>query len=245
MSARRSRRRRSVLAGLRNRCGPSASRSPRPALRARWASLSRRTQIVLGAILLDLFAVLFGGAVALLPDSSRTTSSPWGRPDWGLARRPSSRSADRRGLPDPPARQPACCTAVAVMVAAFGAWDHRVRAVRNFALSLVALLISGFVDLFSVISAPPLRRSPTPDALPGRVGSGGRWCSISASNQLGRSSPASRHHSSEPVPAVVTGGCTDDRDRDRMGPAVPASWTGLDRMDDIGAQRGRGVDLAV
>ena len=74
-----------VLA-MRSRARRRRSRLARPGERARRVRLVRRTPVLLGAISLDLFAVLFGGAVALFP-CSRRTCSRWGRPAWASSGR--------------------------------------------------------------------------------------------------------------------------------------------------------------
>lgn len=202
----------------------------------------RRTQIVLGAILLDLFAVLFGGAVALLPIFADHILSVGAAglgilraaPAVGaliaavyLTRRPIIRHAGRRLL---------------TMVAAFGACMIVFGLSRNFTLSLLALVLSGFVDLFSVNIRSTTSALATPDALRGRVGSV-ELVFISASNQLGAFESGLTASVLGTVPAVVAGGC--------ITIAIAIGWSRLfpalgrvDRMNDI-APGDADIDLAV
>ncbi len=144
----------------------------------------RHTQILLGAILLDLIAVLFGGAVALLPLFARTILhvGPAGlgvlrsAPAVGallaaavLTRRPLGGSAGRKLL---------------VVVAAFGASIVVFGLSRSFWLSLLASGVSGFVDMFSMNIRSTTVALATPDRLRGRV-LAVEMVFISASNQLG------------------------------------------------------------
>jgi MFS family permease len=202
----------------------------------------RRTQIVLGAILLDLFAVLFGGAVALLPIFADHILSVGATglgilrasPAIGaliaavyLTRRPITRHAGRRLL---------------TTVAAFGGCMIVFGLSRSFALSMLALLLSGFVDLFSVNIRSTTSALATPDALRGRVGSV-EMVFISASNQLGAFESGLTATLFGTVPAVVGGGC--------MTIAIAIGWIRLfpalgrvDRMNDIEPVE-VGTDLAV
>jgi NADH:ubiquinone oxidoreductase subunit K len=143
-----------------------------------------RTRILLGAIGLDLFAVLFGGAVALLPVFARSILDvgPIGlgvlrsAPAVGalagavwLTRRPLGGRAGRTLL---------------VVVAVFGASMIVFGLSRSFALSLVALAVSGFADMISMNIRGMTVAFATPDALRGRVNAV-EMVFISASNELG------------------------------------------------------------
>jgi MFS family permease len=143
-----------------------------------------RTQILLGAILLDLLAVLFGGAVALLPVFARSILhvGPTGlgilraAPAVGallaaalITRRPLLRRAGRT---------------LFTVVGLYGASIVVFGLSRSFPLSLLALGVSGFVDLFSMNIRSTTAALATPDRLRGRVGAV-EMVFISASNQLG------------------------------------------------------------
>jgi MFS family permease len=191
----------------------------------------RRTQIVLGAILLDLFAVLFGGAVALLPIFAdhilHVGATGLGvlraGPAIGaligaacLTRRPITRHAGRLLL---------------AVVASFGACMIVFGLSRNFELSLIALILSGFVDLFSMNIRATTSALATPDRLRGRVGAV-EVVFLSASNQLGAFESGLAASLVGTVPAVVGGGV--------MTIAIAIGWTRLfpalrqvDRMNEI------------
>jgi MFS family permease len=141
-------------------------------------------KVVLGAISLDLFAVLFGGAVALLPvyATSILHVGPTGfgalraAPAVGaavvaayIARRPLSRNAGRLLL---------------LTVAGFGAATIVFGVSRNFVVSLVALALTGGFDMVSMVIRTVLVQLRTPDAMRGRVGAVENIF-IGASNELG------------------------------------------------------------
>jgi MFS family permease len=164
-----------------------------------------RTRILLGAIGLDLFAVLFGGAVALLPVYARTILDvgPVGlgilrtAPAVGalaaavlLARRPLSRPAGRTLL---------------LVVALFGASIVVFGLSRWFPLSLAALAVSGFVDMVSVNIRSTTAALVTPNELRGRV-LAVEWVFISASNELGAFESGFAASLLGTVIAVVAGG---------------------------------------
>jgi MFS family permease len=165
----------------------------------------RRTQILLGAILLDLLAVLFGGAVALLPVFARSILhvGPAGlgvlraAPAVGallaavmLTRRPLARRAGRTLL---------------IVVGLYGASMIVFGLSRFYPLSLLALGVSGFVDLFSMNIRSTTVALATPDRLRGRV-SAVEMVFISASNQLGAFESGLAAFLVGTVPAVVGGG---------------------------------------
>jgi MFS family permease len=165
----------------------------------------RRSRVVFGAILLDLFAVLFGGAVALLPVFARSIlhTGPTGlgvlrsAPAVGgivagfmLTRRP----LEARIGP-----------AMLGTVALFGASMVVFGLSKSFALSLGALAVSGFADMVSVNIRSTTVAMATPDALRGRVNSV-EMVFISASNQLGAFESGTAAALIGTVPAVVAGG---------------------------------------
>jgi MFS family permease len=164
-----------------------------------------RTQILLGAILLDLLAVLFGGAVALLPIFARSIlhvgatglgvlrAAPAVGALLGaavLTRRPLMRHAGRL---------------LFTVVAAFGASIIVFGLSRSFPLSLVALAVSGFVDLFSMNIRMTIVALATPDRLRGRVNAV-EMVFISASNQLGAFESGLAAFLFGTIPAVIGGG---------------------------------------
>ena len=168
-------------------------------------SFIRRTPVILGAISLDLFAVLFGGAVALLPVFARSIlhTGPVGlgvlrsAPAVGalvagliLVRRPLGRAAGRTLLG---------------VVALFGASMVVFGLSRWIALSLVALAVSGFADMISMNIRATTVALATPDPLRGRVNSV-EGVFISASNELGAFESGLAAALLGVTPAVVAGG---------------------------------------
>jgi MFS family permease len=166
----------------------------------------RRTPVLFGAISLDLVAVLFGGAVALLPLFARDILDvgPVGlgvlrsAPAIGalvagimLTRRPLQRHTGRTLL---------------VVVGVFGASMVVFGLSRSFALSLVALAVSGFADMISMNIRATITALATPDALLGRVNAV-EMVFISASNELGAFESGAAAALIGAVPAVVVGGC--------------------------------------
>jgi MFS family permease len=162
-------------------------------------------QIVLGAISLDLFAVLLGGATALLPVYARDILhlGPWalgilrGAPAAGaavtgvvLALRPIEKRAG--------AKMFACVAVFGVATVVFGFS-------RSFALSLVALVLVGASDMVSVYVRSALVQLATPDAMRGRV-SAVNMVFIGASNELGEFESGLTAQWFGAVASVVLGG---------------------------------------
>ena len=165
----------------------------------------RRTPLLLGAISLDLVAVLFGGAVALLPLFARDVLDvgPVGlgilrsAPAVGallagimLTRRPLRGMAGRKLL---------------LVVAVFGASMVLFGLSRSFPLSFAALAVSGFADMISMNIRSMITALATPDALRGRVNAV-EMVFISASNELGAFESGAAAALIGAVPAVVIGG---------------------------------------
>lgn len=143
-----------------------------------------RHKVALGAISLDLFAVLLGGATALLPIFARDVLhvGPWGlgllrsAPAIGalvvgawLARHPLGRRVGRTMF---------------VAVAIYGAAILVFGLSQWFWLSLIALAVSGGADMVSVVIRLTLVQVETPDHMRGRV-SAVNSVFIGASNELG------------------------------------------------------------
>ena len=160
---------------------------------------------VLGAISLDLFAVLLGGATALLPVYARDIldTGPWGlgllRSSTAvgalamalyLARHPLSRHAGRRMF---------------AAVALFGIGTIIFGVSRSFVLSLGALAVLGAADMVSVVVRSSLVQLQTPDAMRGRV-SAVNALFIGTSNQLGEFESGVTAAWFGVVPSVVIGG---------------------------------------
>lgn len=144
----------------------------------------KRERFLLGCITLDLFAVLMGGATAMLPVFARDILMV-GPEGLGLMRgapaigatlmaawfswRPMERNVGTKML---------------LAVAGFGAATIAFGLSRNFALSLVFLALLGAADMISVFIRNSLVQLRTPDAMRGRV-SATSGLAISASNELG------------------------------------------------------------
>ena len=197
----------SVISASRIRLNP-AKRTREPATLSTLFAGFRfiwKKKLVLGTISLDLFAVLLGGAVALLPVYARDIlhTGPWGlgilrsAPAVGaavmavlLAHRPLKRHAG---------------TTMLWCVAGFGVFTIVFGLSRNLYLSLVALLLLGASDMVSVIIRGTLVQLSTPDAMRGRV-SAVNSMFIGTSNEFGQFESGVTAQWFGTVPAVVIGG---------------------------------------
>jgi MFS family permease len=184
---------------------------PAPSTLSPWRSLVeglgyvRHNRIVLGAISLDLFAVLLGGATAMLPLYARDVLHV------GVEGLGPLRAAPALG---------AAITALAlairplsrkvgpvmfVCVGMFGIATIVFGLSRSMPLSLAALTVLGAADMVSVYVRSSLIQLHTPDAMRGRVSSvSGVF--ISASNELGEFESGMTAAWFGPVEAVVVGG---------------------------------------
>ncbi|AMO94931.1 major Facilitator Superfamily protein [Collimonas fungivorans] len=160
---------------------------------------------ILGAISLDLFAVLLGGATALLPIYAHDilATGPLGlgllrsAPAVGalstaifLARRPLSRRVGR---------------SMFIAVAVFGVATIVFALSRSFVLSLATLVVLGASDMISVVVRSSFVQLETPDHMRGRV-SAVNSVFIGTSNQLGEFESGVTAAWLGPVPAVLLGG---------------------------------------
>jgi MFS family permease len=176
-----------------------------------WQSLSagvryiRGERVVLGAISLDLFAVLLGGAIALLPAYARDILDvgPWGL---GFLRSATGVGSLAMGLylTTVPIRDHA---GVAMFVAAalFGAFTVVFGISTIVWLSIVMLLLTGAADMISVYIRETLIQLRTPDWVRGRVNAV-NMVFIGASNELGAFRAGMVAAVIGVVPAVVIGG---------------------------------------
>lgn len=164
-----------------------------------------RQRIVLGAISLDLFAVLLGGAVALLPVYAREIlhTGPWGL---GILRSAPGIGAAAMAvlLAHKPLRRRAGAT-MFWCVAGFGVFTIVFGLSRSFVLSIVSLVLLGASDMVSVIIRGTLIQLATPDEMRGRV-SAVNSLFIGASNEFGQFESGVTAHWFGTVPAVVLGG---------------------------------------
>jgi hypothetical protein len=162
-------------------------------------------QVVLGAISLDLFAVLLGGATALLPVYARDILhlGPWAL---GILRSAPAAGAAVTGVAL--ALRPIEKRAGAKMfacVAIFGVATIVFGLSRSFTLSLVALVVIGASDMVSVYVRSALVQLATPDAMRGRV-SAVNMVFIGASNELGEFESGATAQWFGTVASVVFGG---------------------------------------
>ena len=144
----------------------------------------RREKLVLGAISLDLFAVLLGGAVALLPVYARDILEvgPWGlgllRAAPGVGAVAMALYLARFGIKDHAGR------ILFIFVALFGLFTMVFGLSTSVPLSIAALVLMGACDMVSVYIRETLLQLWTPDEVRGRVNAVNRVF-IGASNELG------------------------------------------------------------
>ncbi|HEY8976648.1 MAG TPA: MFS transporter [Burkholderiaceae bacterium] len=165
----------------------------------------RAKPVVLGAISLDLFAVLLGGAVALLPIYARDILHV-GPEGLGLLRGAPAVGALLMSLVL--ARWTIRSRAGAILfscVAIFGLTTIVFGLSTSFWLSMAMLFINGAVDMVSVVVRQTLVQLDTPDEMRGRV-SAVNAIFIGASNQLGEFESGATAALFGPVGAVVAGG---------------------------------------
>ncbi|MGH9747782.1 MAG: MFS transporter [Candidatus Acidiferrales bacterium] len=164
-----------------------------------------RKKIILGSISLDLFAVLLGGAVALLPAyaSDILHTGPWGL---GLLRCSQGIGAGVMAifLAYRPLRRRTGAT-LFWCVAGFGVFTILFGISRNLYLSMAALILAGASDMVSMIIRAVLVQVATPDEMRGRVNAVD-MVFIGASNQLGEAESGFTGQWLGTVPAVVLGG---------------------------------------
>ncbi|MGA1801947.1 MFS transporter [Rhizobium sp. HT1-10] len=162
-------------------------------------------KVVLGAISLDLFAVLLGGAVALMPIFARDilTLGPWGL---GLLRAAPGVGAIATAvlLATYPLRHRAGIYMFAG-VAMFGVGTLLFGLSETPWLSIVALMIMGASDMISVYVRETLIALWTPDHVRGRVNAV-NMVFVGASNELGEFRAGTMASLFGAVPAVVIGG---------------------------------------
>ena len=178
---------------------------------ADWASLLagigfiRARPILLGAISLDLFAVLLGGATALLPIYAQTVlqTGPWGL---GLLRSMPGLGAVAMSIAIASwPLQHRAGTRLFQAVAIFGFATIVFGLSRSVPLSMACLFVAGAADTVSVVVRLSLVQSETPDAMRGRVAAVNSVF-IGASNELGEFESGLLAAAFGAVPAVVIGG---------------------------------------
>jgi MFS family permease len=195
-----------MLAGMITVHGPVVEKEP-PTFAALFAGVRfvRHNAAILGTISLDLFAVLLGGATALLPIYAHDIlqTGPWGlgvlraAPAVGallmtavVARHAVSRRVGMRMF------QSVIVFGMATVVFAL---SHLIW------LSVVALVVMGAADMISVVIRTSLVQLATPDEMRGRVGAV-NYLFINASNQLGQFESGITAALFGAMPATVLGG---------------------------------------
>ncbi|MBY5737248.1 MULTISPECIES: MFS transporter [Rhizobium] len=168
-------------------------------------SFIRAEKVVLGAISLDLFAVLLGGATALMPIFARDilTLGPWGL---GLLRAAPGLGAIVMAifLAAYPLKHRAGIY-MFIGVALFGVGTIIFGVSTNTEVSIAALALMGAADMVSVYVRESLIALWTPDHLRGRVNAV-NMVFVGASNELGEFRAGTMAALFGAVPAVVIGG---------------------------------------
>ncbi len=165
---------------------------------------SRR--LLLGAISLDLFAVLFGGAVAVLPVFAKEILQV-GPQGLGILRAAPAAGSVLMGITlahRPPLRRAG--RTLLLCVGGFGVAMIAFALSRSFLLSLLALAASGAVDNVSVVLRATLVQTLTPEHMLGRVSSVNQVF-IGSSNEIGAFESGLAARLLGLVPSVVFGGC--------------------------------------
>lgn len=165
-----------------------------------------KTPALLSALCLDMFSVLFGGAVALLPVYQKEILHV-NEMGFGILRSaPGIGALLTLGLlaflplkTQPGKKLFVCVGGFAVSIIIFGIST-------NFYLSFLMLLFSGMFDAVSVVIRSTILQLMTPDEMRGRV-SAVNTMFVSSSNELGDFESGVMAHWLGTVRAVVTGGC--------------------------------------
>ena len=194
----------------------------------------RRTPILLAAISLDLFAVLFGGAIALLPVIAEErlqvgdVAYGWLRASAGigaalmavfLASRPVTRNVGRTLL---------------IVVAIFGIHSIVLGMTHSYTVAFVALLIGSAADMVSVFIRGSLVPLVTPDDKRGRV-TAVEGVFIGASNELGAFESGAAA-AAIGVPATVIGGGVATMGVVAFFWALSPALRHVDRFEDLSAE---------
>jgi predicted MFS family arabinose efflux permease len=188
----------------------------------------RHTKVILAAITLDLFAVLFGGATTLLPVFAKDILHV-GPDGFGWLRAAPSIGAVLVAvllLGRPPMRRAG--RSLLIAVAGFGIATIVFGLSRSFPLSLVMLVLAGGLDMISVVVRQTLVQLRTPDEMRGRV-SAVNSVFIDTSNELGGFESGASAALLGPVVSVVGGGIVTVL----VVSAVAIAWPELRRMKGL------------
>jgi MFS family permease len=164
-----------------------------------------KTRILLAAMTLDLFAVLLGGATALLPIFAKDVLHV-GASGLGWLRAAPSIGAFSMAIIQTRIKPwKSAGRALLITVAGFGAATFVFGLSRSFPLSMVALAFTGVFDNVSVVIRLTLEQLLTPDSMRGRVSSI-HYVFIGLSNELGEFESGSTAALFGPIGSVVGGG---------------------------------------
>jgi hypothetical protein len=164
-----------------------------------------RNRLVLGAITLDLFAVLLGGVTAMLPVYARDILQVGPEGLGPLRAAPAIGATLTAAFFSVRPIRTNVGTKMLSAVVVFGAATAIFGVSRWFALSLAMLALLGAADMFSVYIRQSLIQLHTPDEMRGRVGAASTLA-ISASNELGETRSGFTAALLGPVFATVAGG---------------------------------------
>ncbi len=191
----------------------------------------RGRQVILGAMTLDLFAVLFGGAVALLPIFARDIFhvGPTGLGILGAAESLGAVTMALTLVHAPPIRRSG--RALLGCVGGFGVAMIGFGLSRHFASAFLFLALAGAVDNVSMVIRSTLIQGKTPNEMRGRV-SAVNGVFVSTSNELGRFESGLVAQWLGTAPSVVFGGAMT------LVVVTMAAWRwpklrDLGRLDDL------------
>jgi MFS family permease len=165
----------------------------------------RRNRLVLGAITLDLFAVLLGGVTAMLPIYARDILRVGAEGLGPLRAAPAFGATVMAIIFSVQPLKSNVGTKMLIAVVVFGAATAIFGFSTSFPLSLAMLALLGAADMFSVYIRQSLIQLHTPDEMRGRV-SAVSTLAISASNELGETRSGFAAALIGPVTATVAGG---------------------------------------
>ncbi|HEX2688142.1 MAG TPA: MFS transporter [Kofleriaceae bacterium] len=187
-----------------------------------------RSPLLLPALTLDMFAVLFAGVTALLP----AVASDVLHVDvlgYGMLRAAQSFGAVAMALIGgrlPAWRRPG--RVLLIVVALFGLATVGFGLSTSFPLSLVLLVLCGALDNISVVIRLTLEQMVVPDAIRGRV-SAVHYVFIGMSNELGAAESGLAAHLLGTIPSIIAGGSVAVI----VVGLVALRWRGLARMPPL------------
>jgi MFS family permease len=210
---------------------PRAVEAAAPSARKDWRAGLRfifRSPLLLPAITLDMFAVLFAGVNALLP-AVATDVLQVDELGYGMLKAAQSVGAVAMALIGgrlPPWKRPG--RVLLIVVALFGLATVGFGLSRSFPLSLALLILCGALDNISVVIRLTLEQLVVPDAIRGRV-SAVHFVFIGMSNELGAAESGVAAYLVGTVPAIVAGGALAVV----VVGVVAAKWRELARMPPL------------